>query len=219
VADLLIEAAVDNDIVLKAVSYGLAERFWPSGDDERSIGVLGATRFVLMKAIRKGNRVRDADGALDRLNELLEEAITLEPTEDELRLAASLELEAQRQGLDLDTGESQLAAIVVSRNLDRLESGDKRAITSIECLIDHVAEIAALAGKLRCLEQILLRILADDFDEVAAAICREQDVDRALSICFSCYSSGSPTQENVVEGLESYIGAVRSEAPRVLVTP
>jgi hypothetical protein len=122
--------------------------------------------------------------------------------------------------LELDGGESQLAAMVARRGIESFETGDKRAIAGLEPMVGEIAELASLCGLVRCLEQIAHRLAAveDDFPSVADAICGEVDVDRSLSTCFSCYSGVRAEQTSVLEALRSYIEAVRQIAPNMLET-
>ena len=143
--------AIDNDIVLKASSYGLASNFWPAGGPD--IGVLAAARFAVPTYVDRG-RGRDKARAKTQLAAFLARASFLEPTEPEIRMALSFEVAAQGARLALDTGESQLCAMVISRSMDSLETGDKRAIELVieihcsrgsrqmngrTCLPDHLA--------------------------------------------------------------------------------
>lgn len=216
-ADQEIDSAADNDVVLKAVCYGLPGAFWPSDSGTRPVGVLGATPYVLRDAIARASILGERGQLLVALDEFLASTVSLEPTDAELDLAAEVEAAAQRDGLSLDAGESQLAAIVLVRSLSLLETGDKRAIRSLEALLDRVNALGALAGKVRSLEQIVVRVLAElEFDPVRRAICAEPGVDKALSICFSCASGGSGNSADTSECLESYISDLRSMAPRIL---
>jgi hypothetical protein len=142
----------------------------------------------------------------------------LEPSSEERELAATLEANAQQLSLSLDPGESQLISILVSRILPWLATGDKRAIAALEKLLDTDARLANLAGKIRCLEQLVKRILTNgDYTVIRNAICSEAAVDKALTICFGCVSQ-DPTPANIHQGLDSYIGAIRASAARVLAT-
>jgi hypothetical protein len=213
-----VEVAVDNDVLLKAVCYGLSARFWPRASEPHVVGVLGAARFVVDDRINRAELTRDKAAARTELEALLRAATVLEPTEGELSLAAEMEVVAQREALSLDAGETQLAAMLIDRAIATLETGDKRAIRSIEALLDHLEAVSGLAGRLRCLEQIVRRLVAgdDSIGEVADAVCRESNVDRALSICFACTSKTFPGREAVLEGLDSYIADLRRQAPRAL---
>jgi hypothetical protein len=208
------QIAVDNDVVLKVASYGLSSIVWPEGG--REIGVLVAARFVVASAIARG-RGRDKARAQTELERLLESASPLEPTPAEIEAALTLELAAQRARLPLDPGESQLCAIVVARAMTFLQTGDKRAVRSLELLLADVEELAELCGRVLSLEQAMLGAVAneDTFQTTAAALCAEPDLDKALSICFGCY--GSPAaREEVTERLGMYIKDLRAGAPRIL---
>lgn len=208
------ELAVDNDVLLKALSYGIESSVWPNSGDPPDIGVLGAARYVV------GGYLADADLARQAptvaLADLLARAEELEPSEAELMLAAEIERAAQDRGLELDGGESQLAAIVLERDIALLETGDKRAIAALEKLLAEVAVLGALAGRLRCLEQIVHRLVGqEEFELLAAAICAAPGVDKSLTICFSCYSGGAE-KASALEALRQYIDDLRGRASTLL---
>jgi hypothetical protein len=208
------EQAVDNDVLLKALSYGIEESVWPESGDPPDIAVLGAARFVVGGYLAKADL--DRDDPSQALAELLGRAKELEPTEPELECAAEIERSAQDQGLELDGGESQLAAIVLERGFRILETGDKRAIAALEQLTTEVASLGGLAGRVRCLEQIVHRLASqEDFDFLSTAICSAPAVDRSLTICFSCHSGGAG-QESALEAMLQYIEEVRGQAPSLL---
>lgn len=212
------DSVVDNDLILKSVSYGLAKLFWPA-DDPGSLGVLGAARYVVGHEIDRGSLNRGAEAARSDLSELLARCEELEPTEDEVALAAEIELCGQRQGLALDNGESQLAAIVVTRNLPLLETGDKRAIAGFEEARRHLATLEDLRGRIRCLEQIARRAVEaeDGFSGLSAAVCAERDVDKSLSICLGCLGDTPADRETALEALGQYIREIRRSAPEMLI--
>ena len=211
--------AVDNDVVLKAACYRLASRLWPADAEEGCPAVLGAARFVLASAITRGSRVRDQAGARRELAEFFGRAAVLEPTDAELDEAAELEQLAQRVGVELDVGESQLAAMVSARGIPWLDTGDKRAVRALEALVARSQTCARLCGRVRCLEQLLSMLLDeahDGFDAISGAICGERDVDKAVSICFSCYSGGGATREAARAALAAYVAVLRGVAPQML---
>lgn len=207
-----VDEAIDNDVLLKAVRYCLIDLLWP---DEHTLGVLGAARFVVGKRVASLTPARPE--AVAELERLLDRAVALEPSEDEVTLAADLELEAQELALPLDNGESQLAAIAVTRAFALVTTGDKRAIVSLQALLAHANWLRALCGRVRSLEQLVLVALEDEvFAKFAASICADRDADTALSTCFSCFG-GSATPSSAEAGLRSYIDDLRKAAPDVLV--
>jgi hypothetical protein len=209
----LAEVAVDNDVLIKGACYGLTTQLWAT----RLPGVLGAARFVVPGRIARMKLAGDPAIAQATALELIERSRLLEPTADELHLAAALETAAQRRGLALDAGESQLAAMVAKREIPLLETGDKRAIRGFEALFDELEALTVLHGRLRCLEQVVLRYAdAGDQDAMARAICAEPEVDKTLTICFRCLSPPPHGTELDRQCLDSYIGALRADAPRAL---
>jgi len=212
-----LDVAIDNDLILKATCYGLARDFWRDGD--RSLGILGAAKYVVGRRLDGISLARDRSSARAELASLMQRAAELEPTEPELAFAAEIEVAAQEAGLGLDAGESQLASVVIERGIRLLETGDKRAIGAMERLIDTIGRLAALGGKVGCLEQIVRGLIEEEaaHDRIAAAVCSEPQVDLTLTICFACNSPAAGERAMAAAGLDSYIQALRREAPRILV--
>jgi hypothetical protein len=212
-----VKVLIDNDIIFKGTCYGLLPELIGTvcveGD---AIGVLGAARFVISKRIQRATVNKGADAALSNLEAFLSRTLIIEPTEAEQNLAAELELAALKSGVALDAGESQLCAVAAKRLVDWLLTGDKRAIRAIELLLDFQPTLAAIVGKVKCLEQLVLTAVRSNstWASLRAKICAEVAVDKALAICLCCASQ--TTSEDCVSGLESYIEDLRSEAGRVL---
>jgi hypothetical protein len=212
-----IESAADNDVIFKAACYGLTGAFWPDTARLHRIGVLGSARYVLARAVDRKQLTRAKEQVHAEATAFLRAVTALEPTASELKLAAEMEAIAQQEALSLDTGESQLAAMTIEREIGALETGDKRAAQALEELLDHLNALAPLAGKVRCLEQLVLRLISEvDVEVVTTAVCAEPLVDRALSNCFGCHSEASISSEMAVEGLTSYIEDARRYASRIL---
>ena len=210
-------ALVDNDIVFKGACYGLLPDVLATVcGQEGPAGVLGAARFVVSKKIQKTPLNKGRDSARANLAEFLRRALAIEPTEAEQTIAAELELAALNSGVSLDSGESQLCAVLIQRVVPWMLTGDKRAIRAIEQLLNSDARLAAITGKVKCLEQLVLAAITDD--EKASSfrerVCEEAHIDKTLTICFSCSSASAVNDYS--EGLESYIGDLRKQAQRVL---
>lgn len=205
-------AVVDNDIILKTVCYDAGELLREFTAETR-VGVLGAAQYVVATRMRRANLRCGASLALLRLETFIQTAETIEPSSAESYLAAELEVLAQQQGIPLDSGESQLCAVVISRAVPWLLTGDKRAIRALERLLPLDSRIACLSKKVVCLEQLVLRIEIKARGQLRLKICAEPKVDTALSICFGC--SGSNSVDGAI-GLESYIAALRAEAQNIL---
>lgn len=209
-------AVFDNDIISKGACYRLLPQLVAAICPVDQIGILGAARFVVTKKIEKRTLCGDKAAVLEGLAQFLNAAQKLEPSSDEQQFAADLESAAQKANLNLDAGESQLCAIVVTRLIPILLTGDKRAIESIEKLIDLVPDMAPICGRIRCLEQIIAGLLAlDGAAGLRGAICSEPDVDKALSICFSCNSPEVPPSMHQ-EALHSYIRSLKANSTRAL---
>lgn len=213
------DAAIDNDVVLKGVSYGfLTELLAAIPGGPYTHGILGTARFVLPKALRKRPPTRIAAAAAE-LNAALVALETLEPTEEEAILAAELEYEAQRQALSLHAGECQLVAMLVSRELRHLLTGDRNAIAALGTMaLPASFDSAKLAAKFICFEQVMRHMVNERGAlTVKTAICAERDVDTAMRVCFSC-SSPEVGEASWLAGLDSHIAELRT-ASGDLLTP
>jgi hypothetical protein len=211
------KAAVDNDVLYKGTCYGLlCDLIGAIPANLRDIGILGAARYVVRKKLGKTTLSGNRESRERFLTSVVQSAEILEPTVDEGKFAAELEYVAQRKNLAMDEGESQLFAIVLFRAWDRLVTGDKRAVGAFEQVLTDLKEAARLAGKVICLEQLFLRVVASgSAAAIRDAVCAEPNVDRALSICFSC-SAPVVQPESWSEGLRSYVASMRSSAPIIL---
>lgn len=202
---------IDNDLLIKAAAYGIAPDEWPCESGHHR-GVLGAARFVARARLQRMQLQRN--DALQQLASCLHAVEELEPSAEELALAADIERAATELSLAVDGGEAQLAAIAVLRDVGSLATGDKRAIRGLELLLDQLPALQQLHGRVVCLEQLALVMLdrADDTDALALRVCAEPNVDKALNVSFACASAPRGDRS----GLESYVQALRAAAPRVL---
>jgi hypothetical protein len=211
------KALVDNDILIKGSCYALLHDFVagiPAAPD--AVGLLGAAEFVVRSAILRRLGKEKSGAALDLFATFLKQTSKVEPSASEREMAAEFEFHAQKQGVALDSGESQLCAVLIARSIPLLSTGDKRATQAIERLIDHCPVLAALNEKVVSLEQIMLRTIGSKTpNSLRPLICREPSVDKTLSVCFACHSSNL-VDEACLDGLRSYINALRKAAPRVL---
>lgn len=208
--------AADNDVVFKAVCYRATELIWKRGDEAAAVGILGAAKYVVPSLLEQVNLTGAVDPARADFDAFLGAAVVLEPEPREVALAAEMELLAQRGGVSLDTGESQLAAMVAIRSLDGLHTGDKRAIRALELLLDATTDLAPLQARVFSLEQLVASLDDAAVERLILAVCAEPLVDKALTYCCACHSPGGTTADSVRAGLRSYINDLRSDAPRLL---
>jgi hypothetical protein len=213
----MIDAVVDNDILFKGAAFGLLEELIAVMPAEpKQVGTLGASRYVISAKLvsHLGGGATQAEAYFKAVSKKM---IVLEPNPAETEVAAEIELAAQLAQLELDTGESQLCAIVIARDLPLLATGDKRAIVAIEQLLDRPPISLKLIAKLLCLEQLFQRLVAAEYGgRLRAAVCQHPQIDRTLSICFGCAGQQSD-KSDWMDGLASYIRDLRALAARVLV--
>lgn len=207
-------ALLDNDVLIKVSAYKLSgitlDRTTFEGVPP---AMLGVGRFVVRDRLARSSRFADGAAALTCFNEMLPGLSLLEPTDAELQQAAEFESYALSTNSELDGGESQLLAILISRSAKLLATGDKRAIKAIEAIAAVEAQ-----GRIACFEQLVASIaLAISTNDLQSAICSEPNADKALSICFKCASQAPLTAAAVSEALNSYIEHVRLQASSVLI--
>lgn len=211
-------AALDNDVILKGASYGcLMDLLAALPGGPFAHGTLGAARFMLPKKLSKQTVAR-MEAAKADLAAALATFEVLEPTEDERRLAAALQFNAQQASLPLDAGEAQLVAMVITREMRHLLTGDKRAICAVATtqFPDGLFR-EQLVNRIICLEQAIWTLMdVLGAANVRATICAELEVDTQLRICFSCCSP-EVSEDSWREGLRSVIEAVRTECPDFLI--
>jgi hypothetical protein len=209
-------ALADNDVLTKGSCYGLLRLLIGTVPGDGKVGILGTAKFVVPKTIKGAALRGDKKAAHSLFSEFAAENEIVEPSADEQEMAAIFEATAQDMALNLDVGESQLLALAISRCVPWLLTGDKRAIAAIEGILDSDKRLSGIAGKVKCLEQLVAALLSTgEADRVRRAICYERLVDKALSICFSCASEDADL-ETSLEGLTSYISDLRKSSSRVL---
>lgn len=212
------ESLLDVDVVIKLAAYDLlGATAHPGCEDHCSgqRGVTATTRFVA--ASRLSRKANDPLSATNRLESFLTSSVEIEPSDDELALAAAIEAQAARSGLELDSGESQLCAIAIHRGIALLLTGDKRAIAAAEALIKVIAALSALGGRVACLEQaMVLAVERLGPLKVRDLVLAELGMDVAINICFQFTN---PAIDSTFEpaGLSSYIDSVRASAPTLLI--
>lgn len=213
----MVTSLMDNDVLHKTTAYGLFASILKTPPVRHEVyGVLGTAKYVVGKKFKKSPPSRGLDSVLIDFNSALQHLVELEPTHEEVTAAANLEYQAQCLNLELDTGESILCAVLLTRQLNHILTGDKRAIKAVEVLTTAENISVNFESKLICLEQLFFWLVNEhDVHNVRAAVCSEKVVDRALASCFSCYSPEVP-DESCVEGLKSYIASLKQVAPTVL---
>jgi hypothetical protein len=172
----------DNDVILKGCCYDLSLEILVCLGRIGDVFILGSARYVIQSRIARAKHITYPSIALENFEFFISAVQIAEPSDDEIRLAAEFEAEAQAHNLALDSGESLLVAILIARNMPLLVTGDKRAITSLETLCTTNASAAAIRWRVACLEQMFLSLLKDeDVATLQTRVCREPNTDAALS--------------------------------------
>lgn len=211
------KALIDTDVLLKTASYKLLKQLLattPFGSIE--FAMIAAAQFVVAGKFKKKLKEEQLAEAKAHFQEAVALIAAIEPSPDELALAAQLESAAVTLGVDLDAGESQICALMLSRGIGLMMTGDKRAIKAIAALREQEA-CAYVHGKVACLEQLVLWMIEKTgLESVQPSICPLPTVDSSLTTALGCYSGGTPLA-SCQEGLASYINSIRKDAPEVLI--
>lgn len=210
-------AVVDTDVLLKVAAYRLGTEFvavlMPSGTP----AALGLTHLIAGRQLARKRGLRNTAEAATELDTLLGMLGRLEPVEEEVELAADLASVAQARGLPLDTGEAQLTAIIVSRGLPLLVTGDKRALGALAGVVADAPIRDVLVGRLACFEQVIGSVAGLIGEgELRTKICAEPDVDGSMRLACSC-GRNQWDKAQFGEACNSFIGAVRAQAGDLLV--
>jgi hypothetical protein len=199
----------DNDALLKLSAYGCAKYLSDAGLTPGAI--LAVACWSLRSQAKRWPRVIDRERLCRALDRLIGEVEIVEPTAEEIELAAEFEERSNQSLGRLDGGESQLLAVLIRRGWRQALTGDKRAIVAASTL-----NVPQLNGKLICLEQAMLSILDEEnWEAVRQAVCAEPEADKAIALAFACGSSGA-SLERMREGLSSYVGHLRGQSGDLL---
>jgi len=209
---------MDNDIILKTCCYNaIDELLCCMGGTTRTANVLGVARYVLAGVIARGRYIRDKAQVSRRLMHFLGQVNEIEPNDGEVELAAQLEESAQLCGLNLDSGESQLLAVLIQRSARVLVTGDKRAIRSMESVVRRRGYDGQVGHRIACFEQIMMTLLGRyGAEKIHSRVCSEPGADITMAICFKC-DSKEYTLESISRALKSYIMDLRRDASSVLL--
>lgn len=204
-------ALVDNDIILKLCRFGCHGQLVAALGDTPA-AILGVARYALRDRVLRSKGIANRDLVAAALEQMIVTLALVQPEEAETALAAELEEEAARRALDLDTGESQLLAILLKRGGPLLLTGDKRAIAAI-----HGLGIDGADGRIACFEQLVATLLSvTTLTALRAGVCSDQGADRAMTACFAC-SAPEVAEVDVWAGLHSYVAHLRSASGALLL--
>ena len=104
----------DNDVVLKLGAYGMSELI--SGIPELAVpAILAIATYSLPSQAARIRRIIHRQRLIDSVALFVATSTVIVPTAEELELAASFEEQAIAISVALDSGESQLVAVLLSR--------------------------------------------------------------------------------------------------------
>jgi hypothetical protein len=212
----------DVDLVIKLICFKLSNSLMKSLlENNQIIEVLESTKYVVRKRVCKVFEKKYDQEIKLELENFSANCNYIEPSDEDLFLAAEIEKISQIKNLSMDTGESILCAIAINRTnkcLTYIVTGDKRAIQSISQIIPFIKKINYLNGKFICLEQIILGLIRNgNLIKIRKNICCAHNLDKTLSICFSCTTSNVPPEIEIINGLNSYIKDLDNKSGNILI--
>jgi len=192
---------LDNDVILKLVAYDLFDEFLDClGMSLGDIRILPQANKYFQNSGRL--RKRYSQEILDRAVNITRGCVcvSVELLDTEPKILSEVE--------GIDPGEALLIASTQSETVFYLISGDKRWPEAVarEPNLEPIRE--RLAGRVICLEQIILKLIqTQGFETIKAKILPARHYDKAMMSIFG--SGDQSTCENVLEGLETYIQDLR----------
>lgn len=214
----MIEAAIDNDVLIKAAAFDLlGDIVACATPTQQQAAVLGTAPYVCARAIQRKPIAGNKSVVQTRLTTFLASVEKIEPTDAETALAAEFEEAALGLSVPLDGGESLLAAVAIIRDLKVILTGDKRAIAALAQVLLASPHAATLAGRLMCFEQAMFLLAqASSCTGIRGSICAEAKMDTAIAICFSC-AMPNPATIACEACLQSYIAHARANSGNLLM--
>ena len=203
----------DNDIIKKlAICDLLPETLVALDAQHEDILVLPSAKFSLGIA-KNPDRTKSRIGVpvFDRIAEFLGKIreITTPPIPEEQLLFDDV--------IEIDPGEAILFSATAHFEECLLATGDKRSLRGLMRLPTPNTVATRLAGRVICLEQIIVRIIKRiGFEHVRNKVVPVSDCDTALRAIFG--SGIDAVEENVLRGFESYIRHLRGETGSLLAS-
>src|SRR4051794_19447604 len=94
--------AIDTDVLLKVSAYRISDELLTLLEPFGPAGALGLTHIIAPSQLARMKRLIDKDGALAELRHLLATLCRIEPSDEEIGVAAALEEAALTSALPLD---------------------------------------------------------------------------------------------------------------------
>lgn len=201
---------VDNDVVVKLARWGLLERFHShlTKQGKADVFVLTSLRYRFKLHLDDPAGAVQAVGSSLGAKQLLNFVNVCRPVKGHnQQVAAALAGKPQ-----IDAGEATLFAAAGNFDAALVDTGDKKALRALAALSKTEPAIAALVGKLACLEQTVHYMCGRwTFDTVAVAIATDVDADAAVRGCFSAGHAAA-----VCAALEHKVGELAADCGALL---
>jgi len=179
------------------------------GGERQSVSILRTARHVLGVTGRKSFKARNSypPKVYDRLtNFMMGLQEVYETHENDYSRLIKID--------DIDVGEATLAAAVCSPD-SLIVSAERKFLEAIGTATDCESAIERIRGRWVCFEQVLFKLIeVYGFPIVLDRVIPAIDVDHRLRAFFG--SGMASTEQNVVEGLKSYISRWNNESGGIL---
>lgn len=200
---------LDNDVLLKLASWNLLEEgVRACGFERAAVRHLPTTRFWLGLAGKKNSK--HPPEVQERLTEFL--AVAKACNDDPAEGDAALPLVN-----DVDPGDAILFAQAARSSGALLATGDKRCIRAVAGAPTYASIVALMAGRVLCLEQVLLRAITNiGFEEVKGRVVgsNQLTLDTAVRAAFG--SGMEADQFNACGSLEGRVRSLAADAGGML---
>lgn len=201
---------VDNDVAVKLARWGMLDRFHAhlTKQGKADVFVLTSLRYRFKLHLDDPAAAVQAVGSSVGAKQLLNFVNACPPVKGHnQRVASALAGKPQ-----IDAGEATLFAAAGNFDAALVDTGDKKALRALAAQSKTEPVLAALAGKLACLEQTVHYLCGRwTFDIVAAAIATDLAADAAVHDCFSAGQAAA-----VCVALEHKIGELTADCGALL---
>lgn len=202
---------MDNDAALKLARYDLLDQaLLTMGCTPGEVRVLHTASYALLPAKAPLRHCKD-EASADRLRAFLRQVGAVD------QAAVNTEwLDALVEIPGIDPGEALLFALAATQPDAIIVTGDKRAMRALCAAPEASGIVAALAGRVLCMETLFRGLVEQEFALTQQRVRANGEIDKALAAIFGV-TNPAPL-DSVQQGLDSYEGALRAETGTLLKT-
>lgn len=206
-------ALIDNDIILKLGKWDLfSELIYLLGGDVGCIYRLKSCLYVLCDPKHPGKALKRCgdQATIDRITDFYNRTSPI-PTPREPTW-----LERLNNIPEIDVGEVLIFAVGLEEDVSITYLGDKRSLVALGNTVTLANAVKILAGRTKCLEQVIAEIVASyGFEHVLLKIRSRPDADKAMNYIFGTRPHCRQPME-IWDGLLSYYNDLKEKTNGLL---